>query len=203
MALRTAKRSKQVKVKLRAIQFRDFSATVLRHTTPDALQVCFLALTHRPYAREGPKQGHKAKPIPGVPKSTNSWRKQDAPKRKTAPNPGTRKRETDTEQQASSGQVETTWTQTLGDHPKYATPAKLSPAIPRERSSPLEHNPFIILCRDGLKAAMRVEYCVLHSQVAFVVQDVTCAINHPTRVVRVNVKGQIPQSSSQATAEAA
>ena len=75
--------------------------------------------------------------------------------------------------------------------------------IPRGRSSPLEHNPFIILFRDGLKAAMRVEYCVLHSQVAFVVQDATCAINHPTRVVRVNVKGQIPQSSSQATAEAA
>ena len=48
-------------------------------------------------------------------------------------------------------------------------------AIPRKRNSPLEHNPFIILCRDGLKAAMRAEYCVLHSQVAFVIQDATCA----------------------------
>ena len=50
---------------------------------------------------------------------------------------------------------------------------------------------------------MRVEYCVVHSQVAFVIQDATCAINHPSRIVRVDVKGQVPQSSSQATAEAA
>ena len=50
---------------------------------------------------------------------------------------------------------------------------------------------------------MRAEYCVVHSQVAFVIQDATCAINHPSRIVRVDVKGQVPQSSSQATAEAA
>ena len=86
---------------------------------------------------------------------------------------------------------------------KHARAEKLSPAIPRGRNSPLEHNPFIILCRDSLKAAMRVEYCVAHSQVAFVIQDATCAINHPSRIVRVDVKGQVPQSSSQATAEAA
>ena len=85
----------------------------------------------------------------------------------------------------------------------HARAEKLSPAIPRGRNSRLEHNPFIILFRDSLKAAMRVEYCVVHSQVAFAVQDATCAINHPSRIVRVDVKGQVPQSSSQATSEAA
>ena len=47
----------------------------------------------------------------------------------------------------------------------HAWAEKLRPAIVRGRNSPLEHNPFIILCRDSLKAAMRVGFCVLHSQV--------------------------------------
>ena len=38
---------------------------------------------------------------------------------------------------------------------------------------------------------MRVGYCVLHSQDAFVIQEATCAINHPSRVARVDVKGQV------------
>ena len=50
---------------------------------------------------------------------------------------------------------------------------------------------------------MRVGYCVLHSQDGFVIQDASCAINHFCRVARVDVKGQVPQASTKATAEAA
>ena len=152
-----------------------------------------------------PNRGTLQNRFPGYRHVPNSGRKQDAPKRKTAPNSGARKRETDTEQKGKqrAGRNYLNLTFHRETTLSHAWVEKLRPAIPRGRSSPLEHNPFIILCRDSLKAAMRVGYGVLHSQVAFVVQDATCAINHPSRVVRVDVKGQIPQSSSQATAEAA
>ena len=138
----------------------------------------------QPYAREGLKQGHKSNtdswgtkyPFQGVRSIGKLRRTPVAGREKLPPNKAGKQR-----------------------------PGRsyLDPTIPRGRNSPLEHNPFIILCRDSLKAAMRVEYCVVHSQVAFVIQDATCAINHPSRIVRVDVKGQVPQSSSQATAEAA
>ena len=112
---------------------------------------------------------------------------------KTAPVPCARKRETDTEQTGKQrpGRNYLNLTYHRETTLIHAWAEKLRPAIPRGK-----HNPFIILCRDSLKAAMRVGYCVLHSQVAFVVQDATCAINHPSRVARVDVKGQVPQTSS-------
>ena len=63
---------------LRALQRRDFSATVLRHTTPDAqrqtpgtrdehVQVCFLALTHSLMPEKVPNRGTKQNRFPGYP----------------------------------------------------------------------------------------------------------------------------------------
>ena len=143
-----------------------------------------------------PNKGTEAKPILRVPIVPNSGRKRA--KRKTAPVPCARKRETDTEQTGKQrpGRNYLNLTFHRETTLSHAWAEKVHSAIPTKRNSPLEHNPFIILCRDSLKAAMRVGYCVLHSQVAFVVQDATCAINHPSRVARVDVKGQVPQSSS-------
>ena len=77
-------------------------------TRDEHLQVCFLALTHNLMPAKVPNRGTKAKPIPGAPTSTQFRAQTGRAKRKTAPNPGARKRETDTKEKASSGQVETT-----------------------------------------------------------------------------------------------
>ena len=129
-----------------ALQFRDFSATALRHTIPDArgqtpgtrdehLQVCFLALTHSLMPEKVPNRGTTAKPIPGVPKVPNSGRR--SAKRITAPNPGARKRETDTEQQASSGQENQIFTPPH-DRSVSSGPGSLSPQ--RQRLAALKRN---------------------------------------------------------------
>ena len=158
---------------------------MLRHTTPDArrqtpgtrdehLQDSFLALTNSLMPEKVLNRGKEAKPIPGIPVVPNSGRKRA--KWKTAPVPCARKRETDTEQTGKQRPGRNYLNLTFHRETTliHAWAEKLRPAIPRGRNSPLEHNPFIILCRDSLKAAMRVGYCVLHSQVAFVVQDATC-----------------------------
>ena len=90
---------------LRALQFRDFSATVLRHTTPDAqrqtpgtcdeqLQVCFLALTHSLMPEKVPNRGTKQNRFPGYPEYPIQGATRQA---KNCASPSARKRETDTE----------------------------------------------------------------------------------------------------------
>ena len=90
-----------VKVMLRALQFRDFSATLLRHTTPDAqrqtpgtrdehLQICFLALTHSLMPEKVPNRGTKQNQFLGYPHYPIQGANRGA-------NPSARKRETDTE----------------------------------------------------------------------------------------------------------
>ena len=90
---------------LRALQFRDFSATVLRYTTPDAqrqtpgtrdehLQVCFLALTHSLMPEKVPNRGTKQNRFPGYPEYPIQGAARQA---ENCANPSARKRETDTE----------------------------------------------------------------------------------------------------------
>ena len=102
-----------------ALLLRDFSATVLRHTTPDArrqtpstrdehLQDSFLALTHSLMPEKVPNRGTEAKPIAGVPIG----------KLRLSPVPGREK--LTPSKQASSGQVETTCTSHSIGKPPYS-----------------------------------------------------------------------------------
>ena len=101
---------------LRALQFRDFSATVLRHTTPDAqrqtpgtrdehLQVCFLALTHSLMPENVPNRGTKQNRFPGYPEYPIQGA---SVKRKTALTPVPGREKLTPNSQARSGQVEAT-----------------------------------------------------------------------------------------------
>ena len=96
---------------LRALQFRDFSATVLRHTTPDAQRQTpgtrdeHLALTHSLTPEKVPNRGTKQNRFPGYPEYP--FRAQRA-KRKTALTPVPGREKLTPNSQARSGQVEAT-----------------------------------------------------------------------------------------------